>query len=109
MNITLFKKKNGSRVVTLKEAYEVIRNPYRDWMIILRSFFVLVLIVMLVSAYIYVRADKNSAVNTPTETVSGRDRVNVSKLKSVIESFAHKEQRFNELKTTKPLFVDPSL
>lgn len=108
MNLTtLFKKKN-KRAHFQKDGATYISDPHVSWVLILKVFFSLLIVVLGLSAYKFYVTDKH-AVEVHVESDSQtKEAIQTEKLDSILESFNQKNTKTKDIQTTPGVFVDPS-
>lgn len=87
------------------DPFKLAFHPFRDWWMLIVSFFVLFLGSVMFHGYMFTHIDEQQA---GTGAQSG-DIVDMKRLQKVIDFFDAKEIRFARLRTEKPKVVDPSL
>jgi hypothetical protein len=85
------------------------RSQYRDWIIILTTFFSVFIIVVILALFSYFEM-KNETDYFGSDSVSVNDKkINKEALTSVIVKMEGRENNFNELRKAKPAVSDPAI
>lgn len=103
----LFSKKD-QREHFQKEGNLYLRNPHASWVLLLKVFFVLLMVVFLLSLYKFYTTDKHAEDIQVGSTEEVKDAIQTQKLDAILDSFAEKEKKTDEIKQSLPVFVDPS-
>ncbi|MEK9185015.1 MAG: hypothetical protein AAB866_02530 [Patescibacteria group bacterium] len=84
-------------------------NSYRDWLIITTSSFVVLLIFIFLSIYIFNAVDNIGSSDAVTQGVSNTKMLDRKALQNTVNDFSTKKLNFDELRKNPVHFDDPSL
>ncbi|MFC1721073.1 hypothetical protein ACFLY0_02185 [Patescibacteria group bacterium] len=99
--------KNGFSVEK-RDPFKVAPNPSRDWLIVVVVFAIVAVLIVAYNIMLFLRADDDSGIFTVRNQESKTETINRKTLLDVLEKYKQKEEYLNELKSNKPLFIDPS-
>jgi hypothetical protein len=98
-----FKKKN------IKAKTKSPINPHRHWVLILRTFFIIVTLLIIFSLYLLYQIKSDRVFQATPVSKGNSSLIKESLLKSVTEYFDSKSQKEKALKANPPSYGDPSL
>lgn len=107
MKIPFLKKRTG-RVVSLEDARGVVRNPHNAWIILIRLFFAGLVLVMIISGFVFYKINNSTQVEVGTDGSVSKEAIDTVKLRQVIDTFKKKQEKFDSLLIGVPGIVDPS-
>ncbi|OHA26431.1 MAG: hypothetical protein A3D52_02150 [Candidatus Taylorbacteria bacterium RIFCSPHIGHO2_02_FULL_44_36] len=79
-----------------------------DWLVIVSVFAVLSIVFIALAFYQFSSYRKGNTAKRLVVATSTAVLFDRAKLDATVEYFAERKQKFNEIKTTKPRFADPS-
>ncbi len=102
-------KERFSRIIS-RDKFKSFLTPYRDWKIIVISFFILFVIIGIANAYFFIQIDAGKIFfKVEKKPTKNFEVLNVSGLKKTVQFFGNKEKNFEALSKEKLNIVDPSL
>lgn len=84
-------------------------NPHNHWRVLLRIFFVIVIILVLFSFYILYKIKNKQVFQIKTNSTDQALLINEKLLEKVTESFTHKSIKEKEIKDGSKKYKDPSI
>lgn len=84
-------------------------NPHKHWMIALKMFFVLILLLTAFSLYILYQIKNEQVFQAKPATQDNSKQLKEDLLKKVTETFDKKAKKVSEVKSNSIIFKDPSL
>ena len=108
MNFKKLFNKKDPRTHFSKGESVYIKNPHSAWILLLKVFFLALVVIIALSGYKYYLADKKTIEITVEGSTNTKDVIQVEKLDAILDSFKNKEEKTTEYKTASPVFVDPS-
>jgi len=111
MKLSFSFRKNGSTKGTKSKVswYHIGAYPRIDWLLLLVFFILVNLAFVFVSLLLFLKVNKGESLLPTKEPVVGIENFDPNLLDSIVADFTKKDQVYNGLKTSRPLFVDPSL
>lgn len=106
---SLFKNDENHKSIRFSKKKQSLTNIKRDWSVILLVFSLLVIISLVFSIYLFSQISKGEIFIVHLEKTDGIEAIDKELLQKTLSFFEDKENRFNELRENKPIFVDPSL
>ncbi len=84
-------------------------NPYRDWLIVIATSFIVLLIFIFLSVYIFNMIDNNGSSDTNIQGTSNSKALDRKALQNTVNDFSARKLNFDELRKNLVHFDDPSL
>lgn len=92
-----------------KISYHFGKNSASDWLAIVAVFTILLMVFVAAAFYQFSNYLKSDTIaERSAVAISTPASLDHAKLDEVVKYFTERQQKFNEIKTTKPRFVDPS-
>lgn len=92
-----------------KDRSKVQFNVYKDWVILLTLFFILLVAVAAVNVYLFTEINKDEIFIKQRPAGEEIEMLDSDKLEEVIEVFDNRSENFNNLLKDKPDVIDPAL
>lgn len=83
--------------------------PDRDWKLLLAAAVGVFVVALLYAGYLYREVSKGEIFIQPERSTARLETIDRERLEAAVESFRDRDTRFNELRRSRPTFVDPSL
>lgn len=84
-------------------------NPYRQWFYIVVSFFVLAVVVLVLSTFMYYEIINGNFFSVGEAQAPISHSIDKAKLEATVNFFEAKRERFEAEKATPSTFVDPGI
>lgn len=84
-------------------------NPDRDWKMLFMTFLVFLLFILLIAGFNLWKINQGEFFNAGSEIGAPQDPVNKEELRTVLDRFEQKAERFGEYRTNPPETADPSI
>ncbi len=84
-------------------------NPHKHWKLILKVFFIVVVLLIIISIYLLYRIKNDKIFQIDPIKNDSTNLLKEDLLKKVSEIFDNKAKKENELKTNPPIYSDPSV
>ncbi len=84
-------------------------NPHRHWILLVRSFFVIIVLLILLALFILYKIKNEQIFQVESTNKEPPSLLKDKLLKDVINSFDIKAKKESELKTNPPVYRDPSI